>query len=203
MVNIGLMGALNVGKTAILRMFVEYVEKGKICKKKSGIGCFIEKKEFKGENEIKVKDGDNFSKTILPNKVVFTDSKTGVSHTLFAPGGARDHAVIRMGIITISRIAREIVGLFALDQSLNDQFKLYDLIRYMPKKINIILTNLDEVPGYDREKKIEDKINKITDYFNNRRILVNEFQFVYLNTNNPKLIENNYDAMRMILNIIN
>ncbi|MHA1474749.1 MAG: hypothetical protein ACTSPA_13315 [Promethearchaeota archaeon] len=198
MANIGLMGALNVGKTAILKMFVDYVENGKIC---SIMECYIEKKEFKGESEYEVKDGDNFSKTILPNKVVFTYKKTGGSHTLFAPGGARDHAVIRMGIITISRIAREIVGLFAVDQSLNNQFKLYDLIRYMPKRINIILTNLNKIPEYGRDKNLEDIKYKIENYFNNRRIKVNQIQSVYLNTDNPGLLDKNYEAMRMILKI--
>ena len=192
MTNIGLMGALNVGKTAILKMFVDYVENGKICKKKGSMECYIEKIDFKGESEFEVKDGEIFSKTILSNKVVFTYTKTGKSHTLFAPGGARDHAVIRMGIITISRIAREIIGLFAVDQSLNDQFKLYDLIRYMPKRINIILTNLNKIPEYGRDKNLEDIKFKIENYFKNRRIIVNQIQSVYLNTDNPKLIEKNY-----------
>ncbi|MHA1701184.1 MAG: hypothetical protein ACTSWK_02850 [Promethearchaeota archaeon] len=199
MTNIGLMGALNVGKTTILKMFVDYVENGKIC---SSMECYIEKKEFKGESEFGVKDGENLSKTILSNKVVFTFKKTGGSHTLFAPGGARDHAVIRMGIITISRIAKEIVGLFAVDQSLIEQFKLYDLIRYMPKKVNIILTNLEKIPEFSKDKKLEDIQNTIFRYFNNRRIRINGFYYVFFDTDNPKFLEHNYKALRMILNLV-
>jgi len=202
MTNIGLMGALNVGKTAILKMFVDYVENGKICKKKGSMECYIEKIDFKGESEFGVKDGENLSKTILSNKVVFTYTKTGGSHTLFAPGGARDHAVIRMGIITISRIAKEIVGLFAVDQSLIEQFKLYDLIRYMPKKINIILTNLDKIPENGQDKKLEDIQNTIFRYFNRRRIIISGFYYVYFDTNNPKFLDYNNEAIRMILNLV-
>ncbi len=128
---IGLMGAMNVGKTAVLKMFVEYVEKKKIGSIEGGVECTIEKKDFKGESEIEVKNGDGFNKTITPNKVVFIETKSSASHTLFAPGGDRDRAVIRMGIITISRIAREIVGLFALDESLKDQFKLLESLKFL------------------------------------------------------------------------
>jgi len=140
---IGLMGAMNVGKTAVLKMFVDYVEREEIGKIDGGVECTIEKKDFKGESEIEVKDGEGFSKTITPNKVVFIEKKSGLQHTLFAPGGDRDRAVIRMGIITISRIAREIVGLFALDESLKGQFKLYDLVRKKKKKIHVCLNKYD------------------------------------------------------------
>ena len=150
---IGLMGSMNVGKTAVLKMFVDYVEKKKIGNIKDGLDCKIEKKDFKGESEIEVKNGDGYNKTITPNKVVFIEAKSGANHTLFAPGGDRDRAVIRMGIITISRIARQIVGLFALDESLKDQFKLYDLIRYMPKKIHVCLNKYDLLEGTDEEKQ--------------------------------------------------
>ena len=174
---IGLMGAMNVGKTAVLKMFVDYIEKDKIGKIDGGMECTIEKTDFKGESEIEVKDGEGFSKTITPNKVVFIETKSSKQHTLFAPGGDRDRAVIRMGIITISRIARQIIGLFALDESLKDQFKLYDLVRYMPKKIHVCLNKYDLLEGTEEEKQkdLEDKKEKITEYFKKRRIIVEGF----------------------------
>lgn len=198
---IGLMGAMNVGKTAVLKMFVDYVNKGKIDKIDGGTECKIEKEDFKGESEIEVKDGDGFSKTITPNKVVFTDIKTGLQHTLFAPGGDRDRAVIRMGIITISRIAREIVGLFALDESLKDQFKLYDLVRYMPKKIYVCLNKYDLLEGTDEEKEkiLEEKKEKIINYFKKRRIIVEGFFFTCA-IDKPNFLEFNDNTARMILN---
>ena len=200
---IGLMGAMNVGKTAVLKMFVDYVEKEKIGKIDGGAECTIEKKDFKGESEIEVKDGDGFSKTITPNKVVFTVMKTGKSHTLFAPGGDRDRAVIRMGIITISRIAREIVGLFALDESLKDQFKLYDLIRYMPKKIYVCLNKYDLLEGTDEEKQkiLEKKKEEITNYFKKRRIIVEGF-FSTCAIDKPDFLEFNHNVGRMILDLV-
>jgi len=172
---IGLMGAMNCGKTSVLKLFVEYVEKKKISKIKGGFDCTIEKQDFGGESEIEVPEGEEgYSKTITPNKVVFIESKSETSHTLFAPGGDKDRAVIRMGIITISRIARQIVGLFALDQDLNDQFELYDLIRYMPKEIYVCLNKYDLLNGSDNEKEamVEKTKNEIEAYFKKRRILV-------------------------------
>ena len=200
---IGLMGAMNVGKTAVLKMFVNYVENEKIGKIDGGVECTIEKKDFKGESEIEVKDGEGFSKTITPNKVVFIETKTSKQHTLFAPGGDRDRAVIRMGIITISRIARQIVGLFALDESLKEQFKLYDLVRYMPKKIHICLNKYDLLEGTDEEKKkiLEKKKEDITNYFKKRRIIVEGFSFTCA-IDKPNFLEHNDNTARMILDLV-
>ncbi len=200
---IGLMGAMNVGKTAVLKMFVDYVEKEKIGNIKDGRDCKIEKTDFKGESEIEVKDGDGYNKTITPNKVVFIETKSGASHTLFAPGGDRDRAVIRMGIITISRIARQIVGLFALDEGLKDQFKLYDLIRYMPKKIHVCLNKYDLLEGTDEEKEkiLEKKKEDITNYFKKRRIIVEGF-FSTCAIDKPDFIEYNDNTARMILDLV-
>ena len=105
-----------------------------------------------------------------------------------------------MGIITISRIAREIVGLFALDESLKEQFKLYDLVRYMPKKIHVCLNKFDLLEGTDEEKqqKLEEKKEKITNYFKKRRIIVEGFFFTCA-INKPNFTEYNDNTARMIL----
>ncbi|MHA1775875.1 MAG: hypothetical protein DRO88_10680 [Promethearchaeia archaeon] len=200
---LGLMGAMNVGKTTVLQMFVDYVEKAKIGKIKGGVDCRIEKQDFKGESAIEVEDGEGFTKTITPNKVVFVEEKTGTSHTLFAPGGDRDRAVIRMGIITISRIARQIIGLFALDQPLKEQFKLYDLIRYMPKTIYICLNKYDLMEGTEDEKKakIEDFKEQITEYFKKRRITVKEF-FQTCAIEKEGFEDYNDNVARMILDLV-
>ncbi|MHA1674397.1 MAG: hypothetical protein ACTSYI_12320 [Promethearchaeota archaeon] len=200
---LGLMGAMNVGKTAVLQMFVEYVEKAKIGKIKGGVECHIEKKDFKGESAIEVEDGNGFTKTITPNKVVFVEDKSSTSHTLFAPGGDRDRAVIRMGIITISRIARQIVGLFALDQPLDEQFKLYDLIRYMPKTIYVCLNKYDLMEGTDEEKdqKISAVKEEITKYFQKRRITVKEY-FQTCAIDKAGFEDYNDNTARMILDLV-
>ena len=191
---IGLMGAMNVGKEQILRMFVDFVIK-------HDCGFQIDKKDFKGETEIEVKDGYGFSNSITTNKVVFTDIKTGLQYTIFAPGGDRDHAGIRMGIITISRVARKIIGVFAVNQDLKDQFKLYDLVRYMPENIHICLTKCDQLIGTDEEKQqnLEKMKEKIKNYFKKRRIRVNEFCMTYFETNSLEMINHNNHAMELIL----
>ena len=204
MVILGLMGAMNTGKTSVLQLFVDYVKNEKIGKIKGGIDCKIEKEDFKGESEIAVPEGqDGYSKTITPNKVVFTEIKSGKSHTLFAPGGDRDRAVIRMGIITISRIARQMVGLFALDMPLKDQFKLYDLIRYIPNKsIYICLNKYDLLNGSDDEKQdfIEKTKENINNYFKKRHIEVKGF-FQTCAINKEEFIEYNDNTARMILDL--
>ena len=194
---LGLMGAMNVGKTAVLKLFVDYVEKNKIKDIDGGVECKIEKVDFKGET---ILDSEDYNKTITPNKVVFIETKAGTSHTLFAPGGDRDRAVIRMGIITISRIARQIVGLFALDSPLKEQFKLYDLIRYMPKSIYICLNKYDLVDEKERDKKIEKIKAQIKEYFKKRRITVKGY-FQTCAIDKPDFAEFNDNAARMVLDI--
>jgi hypothetical protein len=198
---LGLMGAMNVGKTAVLKLFVEYVEKNKISKIEGGVDCNIEKQDFKGESTVDVEEGEeDYNKTITPNKVVFIETKTGTSHTLFAPGGDRDRAVIRMGIITISRIARQIISLFALDQPLKDQFKLYDLIRYMPKSVHVCLNKYDLLEEKDRDKKLEKIKEQIEAYFKKRRITVKGY-FQTCAIDIPDFKDFNDNAARMVLDI--
>jgi hypothetical protein len=200
---LGLMGAMNVGKTAVLKMFVDYVEKERIGKIKGGVDCKIEKKDFKGESIIEMpKTEDGYTKTITPNKVVFTETKSGKSHTLFAPGGDRDRAVIRMGIITISRIARQIVGLFDLDMSLKKQFQLYDLIRYMPKNIYVCLNKYDLLEGTEEEKQqqLKEIKKKINHYFKKRRIQVKGF-FQTCAIDKEGFQDYNDNTARMILDL--
>lgn len=169
------MGNQGVGKTTILKLFVDYVEQQKIQNIQGGTPCKIEKVDFRGETEIKVDDGEGYSKTVNPNKVVFIESKSGQSHTIFAPGGDRDRAVVRMGIITISRIAKEVVAIFDVSQNLKEQFKLYDLIRYMPKQIYLCfnkfdLFTTDENADPTSDKRIIKMKEEINDYFSKRHI---------------------------------
>ena len=199
---IALMGALNVGKTAILRMFVDYIEKGRTGKFKNGSEFIIDYRAFKGESEIEVKDGKDFSKTITPNRIMFSILKTGRSHTLFAPGGDINSAVIRMGIITISRISLIYLFWDHLSKSLEDQFKHYDIIRYIPKKISIILTKWGKNPEYDLENIIEELKFKITNYFKSRKIIVDRFNIVFFDTENPEFLDYNNEAIRMILDSV-
>ena len=88
------------------------------------------------------------------------------------------------------------------EYDLKSQFKLYDLIRYMPRFINVIITNLDKVPEDDRERKLEDMKNKISKYFQRRRIKVNGFNLVFFDATNAEWIEHNNNTMKMIFNLV-
>jgi Ni2+-binding GTPase involved in maturation of urease and hydrogenase len=197
---IGFMGNQGVGKTTVLKLFVDYLEKQKISQIEGGVECTIEKVDFKGETEIKVEGEDGYTKTVTPNKVVFTETESNTSHTLFAPGGDRDRAVVRMGIITISRIAKQIVAIFDVSQSVKEQFKLFDLIRYMPKSIYVCLNKFDLLDAKDKDKKITKMKAEIEDYFTKRKIEIKNI-FYTCAIDNPDFVEYNDNAARMILDI--
>jgi GTPase SAR1 family protein len=179
MVNIGLLGDISVGKTSILRLFVRYLNQGDIENVKGGLKCTVVKTDFSGEATVPRGDKEDSlnekeTKTIHPNRVVFREDASGKAHTIFAPGGDRQRAVVKMGIITISRIATQIIAVFSLDRELEEQFGFFNDVRFFPDKIYVCLNKVDLLES-DRDKKLNALKTKITNFFNKRKIVINEF----------------------------
>jgi len=179
MVNIGLLGDISAGKTSILRLFVRYLKVGDIEKVKGGQKLTIVKTDFSGEATVPGGDKEDRlnqkeTKTIHPNRVVFREAKSGRAHTIFAPGGDRKRAVVKMGIITISRIATQIIAVISLDRELEQQFEFFNDVRFFPDKIFVCINKIDLVEG-DKDKKLEEIKNKIDAFFNQRKISVIDY----------------------------
>jgi len=200
MVNIGFLGSVSVGKTTLLRLFVLYLKKNKITEVKGGKACSVIKTDFSGEAVMNPESSDKETKTIHPNRVVFKEDDTGRNHTLFAPGGDKEWAVVRMGIITISRIAKQIVALFALDRPLKDQFEFFNDVRYFPKEIYVCLNKYDFISAADKDKFTKDYQEKIEEFFSKRRIKVKSF-WITCAESNEKYAEFNDNVARLILDI--
>jgi len=178
MVNIGLLGDVSVGKTSILRLFVRYLKKGDIEKVEGGTKCSVVKADFSGEATVPGGEKEDAlnekeTKTIHPNRIVFREDATNKAHTIFAPGGDRARAVVKMGIITISRIATQIIAVFSLDRDLKPQFEFFNDVRFFPDKIFVCINKIDLVEG-DKEKKLEEVKAQINDFFEARKIAINE-----------------------------
>ena len=178
MVNIGLLGDISVGKTSLLRLFVRYLKKGDIENVKGGIKCSVVKADFSGEATVPGGDKEDAlnekeTKTIHPNRIVFREDVSNRAHTIFAPGGDRQRAVVKMGIITISRIATQIIAVFSLDRDLAPQFEFFNDVRFFPDNISVCINKVDLVEG-DKEAKLGEVTNKITEFFKKRKIGVNE-----------------------------
>jgi len=178
MVNIGLLGDVSVGKTSILRLFVRYLNRGDIEKVEGGMKATVVKTDFSGEATVpRGNKADTFdekeTKTIHPNRVVFREDASGKAHTIFAPGGDRSRAVVKMGIITISRIATQIIAVFSLDRDLDSQFEFFNDVRFFPEKIYVCINKIDLLKG-DKEKEIEKLKKKINDFFNKRKIIIQD-----------------------------
>lgn len=178
MVNIGLLGDVSVGKTSILRLFVRYLKKGDIEKVKGGLKCSVVKADFSGEATVPGGEKEDAlnekeTKTIHPNRIVFREDASNKAHTIFAPGGDRTRAVVKMGIITISRIATQIIAVFSLDRDLQPQFEFFNDVRFFPDKIYVCINKIDLFEG-DKEKQLNDVKSKIIDFFKTRKISVND-----------------------------
>jgi translation elongation factor EF-Tu-like GTPase len=179
MVNIGLLGDISAGKTSILRLFVKYLKVGDIEKVEGGKKCTVVKTDFSGEATVPggaKEDALNQkeTKTIHPNRVVFREDDSGKAHTVFAPGGDSSRSVIRMGIITISRIATQIIAVFSCDRPLETQYKFFRDVRFFPDKIFVCINKVDLIEK-DAEKKVEEAKAAIAEFFKQRKITVEEF----------------------------
>ncbi|MGV9173650.1 MAG: GTPase domain-containing protein [Promethearchaeia archaeon] len=174
MTNVGLLGSISAGKTSLLRIFMKYLNLGKL--KDLGDGEYsIIKTEFGGESKIPEGDKENklnekATKTIQPNRVVFRDKRNGKAHTLLAPGGDMNRSVVRMGIVTVARIASRIVAVFTMDRNLEEQFEFFRDLRYFPEKIFICINKIDLVDG-DQEK-IDQATEHIKEFFEESEIEV-------------------------------
>ena len=178
MVNIGLLGDVSVGKTSILRLFVRYLKKGDIENVEGGAKCSVVKADFSGEATVPGGDKEDArnekeTKTIHPNRIVFREDTTNKAHTIFAPGGDRQRAVVKMGIITISRIATQIIAVFSGDRDLDPQFEFFNDVRFFPDKIYVCINKVDLIEG-DREKRIEEMTKQIQNFFETRKISIRE-----------------------------
>ncbi|MCP4762272.1 MAG: hypothetical protein GY870_10865, partial [archaeon] len=178
MVNVGLLGDISVGKTSILRLFVRYLNKGDVENVEGGKKCTVVKTDFSGEATVPSGDkedkrNEKETKTIHPNRLVFREDDTKKAHTIFAPGGDRQRAVVKMGIITISRIATQIIAVFSVDRDLDQQFEFFNDVRFFPDSIYVCLNKFDLIEG-DKAAKLEEAKGKITDFFSKRKIKIEE-----------------------------
>ncbi len=168
MTNIGFLGNVNVGKTSLLRLFVNECQNESLKKT-----CKVIKSDFSGESTAYDQDIPVTTKTIHPNRVYFSDNQSH-SHTLFAPGGDKERAVVRMGIITISRIVKQVVAVFSLNQNLNEQLDFFSSVRHIPREVYVCLNKFDLVDKNDGLKLAENWEIVIKNYFLKRRIRVRD-----------------------------
>jgi len=161
---------------------VRYLNKGDIEKVKGGQKCTVVKTDFSGEATVPGGEKEDAlnekeTKTIHPNRVVFREDESNKAHTIFAPGGDRSRNVVRMGIITISRIATQIVAMFSFDRDIETQFEFFNDVRFFPNQINVCLNKFDLLEGSkaDKDKNIEEIKKKINEFFNKRKIEISDF----------------------------
>lgn len=202
MVYIGVLGAENVGKTAILLLFKKYIEENKIQQVDSGITCKILEMDFKGETNVVIENGKPVTITITPNRLTFSDSKTGGNHSIFAPGGHIDRNVVKMGIITVSRIVKSVIAIFALDRPIKSQFEFFKEIRFFPRSINVCFNKIDLIKNDpNMEERIKNYEGEIIEYFESKKISVKKF-YRTMAIESPDMKKYNDDVVKMILEII-
>ncbi|NVM38190.1 MAG: hypothetical protein HWN81_21530 [Candidatus Lokiarchaeota archaeon] len=90
---------------------------------------------------------------------------------LFEEHSAGDLAYIWQ--ITISRIATQIIAVLSCDRDLVPQFEFFNDVRFFPDHIYVCINKVDLVE-VDKEKKIDEVTNKIKEFFETRKIAIND-----------------------------
>ncbi|MFX0049065.1 MAG: hypothetical protein ACFE8G_13015, partial [Candidatus Hermodarchaeota archaeon] len=108
----------------------------------------------------------------------------------------------KMGIITISRIATQIIAVFSLDREIERQFEFFNDVRFFPDKIYVCINKIDLIKG-DKNKKLEEIKSKIATFFNQRKISIIEYFLTCgeIVKNFAEIEEFNNNVAEMILNI--
>ncbi|MHA1896471.1 MAG: GTP-binding protein [Promethearchaeota archaeon] len=224
MVNIGVIGPIDAGKTTLLKLFVEFIQdKSMPTSNPKAEDIDLITIDFSGEvggdKEPDVEgEGINSEKataTIAPNRIVFKSKTYGKNHSIFAPGGDKTRPVIRMGIITISRISNRLIVVIPFDRSLQETIEFLDFIRYYPKKTYICFNKVDllERNEFSAEEYssiggiIEEWKQKIHKYFEKRRVEISDYYIICARNFKKEGIKFNEDIMVKIeeynLNAIN
>ncbi len=215
LVNVGLLGAVGVEKEDILRLFIHYVDAGLITQIDPDIHCTIIKAQIAGKIIIdspkrvqkskKKRTAKEPAGLVLhpADRIVFREDNNGKNHTLFAPGGDREQAVVKMSVITVSRISRKIIAVFDVTRELDSQFKFFTDLRFFPKDIAVCLNKYDILADKDIDQAnaiVNDYRGKITDFFEKRRISVTAFYPTCAETKDD-CKKFNDSVINMILNI--
>jgi len=180
MTNIGLVGDVCAPKTRLLRMLVRYINTGELETIKGGIQCSVVKTYFSeahhaADKEPKKKPSEMETTTIHPNRVIFRETESGRNHTIFAPGGGNNRPTIKMGLITIGRIATRIMAVFAGEEDLPNQFEFFSDMRFVPDSIYVCLTASNLIEG----KELETLKHQIEEFFQEKKRKILGFFLIF------------------------
>ncbi|MHA1820919.1 MAG: hypothetical protein ACTSU2_08960 [Promethearchaeota archaeon] len=168
MTNIGLIGSEGTNRTRFQRYFIKFI------KEHLELNFDIVKTDFSGESILLDPETGKLTGKLLPNKVVFMERDTGKYHAILAPSDDRSNSTVKMGVITISRIAREIIAFFTADRPIEEQFDFYDNIRHFPREIDVCI-NYSSLQDKDKIREME---QEIAAYFEKRKIKIRAF-YIY------------------------
>ncbi len=191
MVNVGLFGVIKAGHEEILDLFVKYYEAGRLTQIDPVLNCKIKKVVFP-------EDDDHF-----PRRVLFRDEIEHKDHGLFVPRGDFTNSVDKMGIITVSRIARKVIAVFDMTKDLKYQFKFFQSLKLYPRSFTVCLSRVEQFDSEHREEIIGSFKSNITQFFNSRRIRIDKFFPVIVELQHPDSEFRQYNdaAVKMILDV--
>lgn len=200
MTYIGIIGSVSVGKTSFVRLFMKYIQEGKTQSVKGGVKCSLVSTDFSGESILDPLSGVKETKTIHPNRLVFQEDESKQNHTLFAPGGDQGRAVVKMGVITISKISKEIITLFSCIEDLDKQLKFFSDVNFFPNEIFVALNKYDLIQAEDKDAYVEEMKRKIETFFAGRKKKVLDYIITVADPINGWEDYNN-NAAKLILDI--
>ncbi len=168
MVKIGILGDTSTDKVYVLRSLVKLLNL-------SSFKFNIIRVQFNDEENLNsANNNEEEISRIYPNRIIFQEVERKMTHTIFAPIGDVHGVIIKMEIITISRIASHIIALFTLKNDIEEQFEVYKYSRFLPDNIHILI----DLKGVNNRERINQIEQKIVEFFTGKKIKVRSlFEF--------------------------
>jgi small GTP-binding protein len=194
--NLGLLGANDVGKVEVLKMLVAFLGS----QHNEMFEAEILKADFAGEAILDPESGVRETRTVHPNRIRLRWLKNNNLLTIFAPGGDRGRAVVKMGVITISRMAKEIVCLFDISRPLKPQLAFFSDVRDFPKRVDVLWTRCEQ-PGTKLPQVLAKSRAEVEGAFKTRGITIARWGCINFGEDERAALTrtDNLDAIRMVL----
>ncbi len=197
-----LLGEQGVGKTSLLQSTIQYLSDDKPDYRTN---YYVHKEDFSGEANTLGENKEVISSTTIhPNRVIIKDYNSNKMHQIFSVGGRYKTTVVKMSIITISKLSDHIIFVFSPGINLETQFEYFDNVKLLPKELYVCINKMDLFNGHENGDEFKDFKKNIEDYLTQKTLSVKEFFFTYSNfkTNLLDLQLYRENTIKMFLKII-
>ena len=202
MVVICLLGDHGVGKTSLLQSTIHYLSDDM---QQYWNKYVVHKEDFSGEAIRRGVNNEIISSTTLhPNRVIIGEYDSNRIHHIYSVGGHYSAIIVKMSIITISKLSDHIIFVVSPDVPLESQFEYFEHLPFTPKELYVCINKMDLFENNGNLNDSKTFENKIDEYLKEKTVRIKEFFHTcgHIETAHPDLITCRENGIHMFINII-